>query len=184
MTTAGAAREKSVRCRSNFNWSAPVRTCSVGQPGGRLQRLAPSRPVRGKRSTAHRKRPSQFAQIRHIVRHKTGRWKRQRAASAAGDPRDPAADRFMSHNVLLSYGRKDAQAAPSRPRLAPLRSGISQARERARERARIFRASLSACHVAGGSGRRLAFRVDGLKRRARRENPDALVAIVNRWPAW
>jgi hypothetical protein len=44
----------------------------------------------------------------------------------------------MTHNVLLSYGRKDAQAAPSRPRLPPLRSLKSQARE-------------GAAHVAGRS---------------------------------
>jgi len=88
---------------------AQVTSAPWGKPGSRRHGLCWKRP------TAHGTESSWFAQIRHIVRHKTGRWKRQRAARQRGTPRDPAAAVLCSHNVLLSYGRGSTGRAVTPP---------------------------------------------------------------------
>ncbi len=179
-TTANAVQTTSVRSRSKLRREcARVRTCSVGQPGSRRHGLC------GKRPTAHRRGQSQFAQIRHVVRHKTGRWEKPRAASAAGAPETPLPTVLCSHNVLLSYGRcwRTATGRTGRavtPPALPTAQFEKMGAGKARRTSRAVRWSCAACNVAGHSPEQAAFRVAGLKRQRTLVNSKPPMAIGRR----
>jgi len=51
----------------------------------------------------------------HIVQHKTGRKGKATGGLGTGNPARPRADRFMMHNVFLSYGRGSTGRAVTPP---------------------------------------------------------------------
>jgi hypothetical protein len=94
---------------------AQVATCSVV-----AARVAPSRPVRECALTLTERNQIGSLDKSHIVQHKTGR-EEGNGRPRHGEPRETPCRPFYVAQCVLILRALRAQAAPSRPRLPPLR---------------------------------------------------------------